>query len=42
MNLLSKELELPQEWGNSSGLSSNPNISTAKAIVALATLALKD
>lgn len=28
MNLLSKELELNQTWGNSSGLSINPNFST--------------
>ena len=42
MNFFSKELDLPQEWGNSHGLSSNPNFSTAKAIVSLAALALKD
>ena len=42
MNAFSKELGLNQEWGNSSGLSNNPNFSTAKGIVALAALALRD
>ncbi len=42
MNLFSKELGLKQEWGNSHGLSANPNISTPRSIVSLTALALTD
>jgi len=42
MNLLSKELELDQTWNNSSGLSINPNFSTAEAIAILTSIAVKD
>jgi len=42
MNLFSKELELEQEWSNSSGLPLNPNFSTAQAIVSLSALALQN
>lgn len=42
MNLFSKELDIPQEWNNSSGLPSNPNFSTANAIVSLSALALRN
>jgi len=40
--MFSKELGLNQEWNNSSGLSLNPNFSTAKDIIALSALALKN
>ena len=42
MNSFSRELELNQEWNNSSGLPCNPNFSTAQAIIALSALALKN
>jgi len=42
MNYFSKELGLCQEWNNSSGLSANPNFSTAQAIVLLSALAIKN
>jgi D-alanyl-D-alanine carboxypeptidase len=42
MNAFSKELDLKQQWNNSSGLPFNPNFSTAQAITALAALAIKN
>jgi len=42
MNEFSKEIGIKQSWNNSSGLSCNPNTSTAEAIVNLAALALQD
>lgn len=42
MNFFSRELDLKQEWGNSHGLPSNPNISTPRSIVSLTALALTD
>jgi hypothetical protein len=42
MNAFSKELNLNQQWSNSSGLSFNPNFSTAQAITALSALAIKN
>lgn len=42
MNAFSKELDLNQKWSNSSGLPSNPNFSTAQAITALSSLAIKN
>ena len=40
MNGFSKELGLSQVWGNSSGLSANPNTVTAESIMYLTALAL--
>ena len=42
MNLLSREMHLEQSWNNSSGLSSNPNMSTPQAIALLASVAIRD
>ena len=41
MNLLSKEMGLDQVFQNSSGLSANPNYSTAKSIAIVAVVALQ-
>jgi D-alanyl-D-alanine carboxypeptidase len=42
MNGFSRELGLNQKWNNTSGLPHNPNYSTAEAIMALASLAIKN
>mgnify|MGYP006946578933 CR=1 FL=1 len=42
MNGFSKELGLNQKWNNTSGLPHNPNFSSAQAIMALASLAIKN
>jgi D-alanyl-D-alanine carboxypeptidase len=42
MNLLSKELKLDQTWGNSSGLSFNPNFSSPEAIIILTAIAIRN
>lgn len=42
MNILSRQLELNQTWRNSSGLASNPNHSTPKAVSCLTLAAMMD
>ena len=42
MNVLAKELNLEQEFKNSSGLSTNPNLSTPKAITVLTVIAMRN
>ena len=42
MNLLSKEMGLNQTWGNSSGLSFSPNLSTPESIALLTSVAMKN